>query len=111
MAKSPPRKPTTDAVEILHRHYYEGRPERLADLEEARANDEIARKIYELRTTAGLTRRQLAKLAGMSVTTIGRLEEADYEGHPLAMLRRIAATLGKQVQIRCLPATHKRKAA
>jgi len=38
---------TTDAVEILHRRYFEGRPERLALLEEERANAEIARKIYE----------------------------------------------------------------
>ena len=39
------RKPTTDAVEILHRRYFEGQPERLAALEEERANAEIARKI------------------------------------------------------------------
>jgi len=32
------RKPTTDAVEILHRRYFEGRPQSLAELEEARAN-------------------------------------------------------------------------
>ena len=49
------RKPTTDAVEILHRRYFEGQPERLAALEEERANAEIARKIYELRTRAELT--------------------------------------------------------
>jgi hypothetical protein len=46
------RKPTTDAVEILHRRYFEGKPERLAALEEERANAEIARKICELRTKA-----------------------------------------------------------
>jgi len=32
------RKSTTDASEILHRRYFEGRPEMLASLEEARAN-------------------------------------------------------------------------
>ena len=49
------RKPTSDAVEIMDRRYYERRPERIAELEEAQANDEVARKIYELRTrlTAG----------------------------------------------------------
>ena len=36
------RKATSDALEIIHRRYYEGRPERLAALEEARANDLIA---------------------------------------------------------------------
>jgi DNA-binding XRE family transcriptional regulator len=101
------RKPTTDAVEILHRRYYEGRPERLAALEEERANAEIARKIYALRTKAGLTQRQLAKLVGTSASAICRLEDADYEGHSLAMLRRIAAALDKRVEIRFLPAKGK----
>jgi DNA-binding XRE family transcriptional regulator len=105
MAKQ--RKPTTDAVEILHRRYYEGRPERLAALEEERANAEIARKIYALRTQAGLTQRQLAKLVGTSASAICRLEDADYEGHSLAMLRRIAAALDKRVEIRFLPAKGK----
>ena len=43
------RKPTRDAVDILDRRYYEGKPERPAALAEARANDAVARKIYELR--------------------------------------------------------------
>jgi DNA-binding XRE family transcriptional regulator len=105
MAKK--RKPTTDAVEILHRRYYEGRPERLAALEEERANAEIAHKIYALRTKAGLTQRQLAKLVGTSASAICRLKDADYEGHSLAMLRRIAAALDKRVEIRFLPAKGK----
>src|SRR3989454_6212636 len=109
MAKK--HKPTTDAVEILHRRYYEGRPERLAALEEERANAEIARKIYALRSKAGLTQRQLAKRVGTSASAICRLEDADYEGHSLAMLRRIAAALDKRVEIRFLPLkTAKRKA-
>jgi hypothetical protein len=62
------RKPTTDAVEILHRPYSEGKPDMLAALEEARANDEVARKIYELRTKAGLNQRQLAKLVGTTAS-------------------------------------------
>jgi DNA-binding XRE family transcriptional regulator len=94
------RKPTTDAVEILHRRYFEGKPEMLAALEEARANDEVARKIYELRTKAGLTQRQLAKLVGTTASVICMLEDADYEGHSLSMLRRIAAALNKKVEIR-----------
>ena len=97
------RKPTTDAVEILHRRFFEGKPERLKDLEEARANDEIARKICELRTAAGLTQTQLAKLIGTTASVICRLEDADYEGHSLGMLRRIGAALNQRVQIRFVP--------
>jgi ribosome-binding protein aMBF1 (putative translation factor) len=94
------RKPTTDGVEILHRRYYEGRPDRIAQLEEERANTEVARKIHDLRTKAGLSQRELAKMVGTTASVICRLEDADYEGHSLAMLNRIAAALHKRVQIR-----------
>ena len=98
--KTKKRKPTTDAVEILHRRYFAGKPEMLALLEEARVEDEVARKIYALRTKAGLSQRQLAKLVGTSASAICRLEDADYEGHSMAMLKRIAEALNKRVEIR-----------
>ena len=82
---------------------FEGKPERLKILEEVRANEEIARKIFGLRTKAGLTQAQLGKLVGTTASVICRLEDADYEGHSLAMLRRIAAALNKKVEIRFVP--------
>jgi ribosome-binding protein aMBF1 (putative translation factor) len=94
---------TTDAVEIIHRRYFEGKPERLKILEEARADDEVARKIFELRTKAGLTQSQLGKLICTTASVICRLEDADYEGHSLAMLRRIAAALNQRIEIRFIP--------
>jgi DNA-binding XRE family transcriptional regulator len=96
-------KPATDAVEILHRRFYEGKPARLKALEEARANEEITRKIRELRAAAGLTQTQLAKVIGTTASVICRLEDADYEGHSLAMLRRIAGALNQRVEIRFIP--------
>ena len=97
------QKPTTDGLAILHKRHYAGRPERLAALEEARANDEVAREIRELRRRAGLTQKQLATLVGTAATVISRLEDSDYEGHSMAMLRRIAAALNKHVEIRFVP--------
>jgi DNA-binding XRE family transcriptional regulator len=97
------RKRTKDAIEILDRRYYEGKPERVAALEEARANDAVARKIYGLRTKAGLTQRQLAKLVGTTASVICLLENADYEGHSMAMLNRIATALKQRVEIRFVP--------
>jgi DNA-binding XRE family transcriptional regulator len=96
-------KHTADGVEILHRRFYEGRPARLKKLEEARANEEVARKIQKLRTAARLTQAQLAKLIGTTASVICRLEDADYEGHSLAMLRRIADALNQRVEIRFVP--------
>jgi DNA-binding XRE family transcriptional regulator len=96
-------KPAIDALEILHRKYYAGKVARLKNLEEARANEEVARKVHELRTAAGLTQAQLAKLIGTTASVICRLEDADYEGHSLAMLRRIAGALNQRVEIRFVP--------
>jgi DNA-binding XRE family transcriptional regulator len=100
---------TSDAVQILYRRYYEGRPERVRGLEEARANDGVARKLTALRLRAGLTQRQLAKLVGTTASAICRLEDAEYEGHSLAMLNRIASALKQRVEIRFVPLAQGRR--
>ncbi len=94
------KKATSDAVKILHRRYYQGKPGRLAQLEEARAEDDLARRIYELREQAGLTQARLAKMIGTSESVISRLEDSDYAGHSLATLRRIAGAVNRRVEIR-----------
>jgi len=105
------RKPTTDAIEIIHRRHYEGHPQRIAELAEAEANDTVARKIYALRKRAGLTQEQLAKLVGTTTSVICRLEDADYQGHSLAMLRRVADALDKRVELRFVNAKRNPKVA
>ena len=92
-----------DAVQILCRRYYEGRPERVRALAEARATDSVAQKLTALRLRAGMTQRQLAHLVGTTPSAICRLESADYEGHSLAMLNRIAAALDQRVEIHFVP--------
>jgi DNA-binding XRE family transcriptional regulator len=94
---------TTDAVEILRRRYVRGDAEKIAELERIRADDAVARKIYDLRVKSGLSQRALAKLVGTSASAICRLEDADYEGHSLAMLNRIAEALNRRVEIRFVP--------
>ncbi len=63
----------------------------------------MARKIYELRTKAGLSQRQLGKLVGTTASVICRLEDANYGGHSLGMLRRIATALNRRREIRFVP--------
>jgi ribosome-binding protein aMBF1 (putative translation factor) len=89
---------TTDAVEILKRHLGDT-PELREMIAEEKLNVYVARMIYEARTDAGLTQKQLADLIDSKQQVIARLEDADYEGHSLSMLQRIAAALGKQLQI------------
>lgn len=110
MAKAK-RKATTDAVEILHRRYYAGKPQRLAALAQTRSNDHVARKLTALRIANGLSQRQLAQLIGTTASVICRLEDANYEGHSLAMLNRIAAALNQRVEIRFVPAERRLRSA
>jgi ribosome-binding protein aMBF1 (putative translation factor) len=93
------KKKTASAVELLHRRYYHGRPRRAAMLDLARINDCVAREIRDLRENAGLTQRQLAQRVGTSTSAISRLEDADYNGHSLSMLKRIAVALEKRLEV------------
>jgi len=81
-------------------------PEMVDLIELERANLDIARKIHELRTKANLSQAELAKRVGTTQSVISRLEDADYDGHSLAMLRRIASALEKRIEIRFV-ASHK----
>jgi ribosome-binding protein aMBF1 (putative translation factor) len=94
------RETTSDAVEILHRRYYHGRPKRMAMLNQARINDAVARQIHDLRIKAGLTQRELAERVGTTASVICRLEDADYDSHSLSMLKRIAGALNKRLDVR-----------
>lgn len=66
-----------------------------------------ARKIYAIRTKAGVSQRELAKLVGTTASVICMLENAEYQGHSLNMLRRVAAALDRRVEIRFVPLRHK----
>ena len=104
------KKNTSAALKYVHRRFFAEQPDRLAELEEARATAEVARKVYELRTRARLTQKELAARVGTTPSVISRLEDDDYDGHSLAMLRRIAAALNKRVEIRFVPLKGKRAA-
>jgi transcriptional regulator with XRE-family HTH domain len=88
-----------DAVEILHRRYIGDDADRKASLQEERVNAEVARMIYELRKEAGLKQKDLAELIGTTQSVISRLEDADYNGHSLSMLSRIAKALNRRLAV------------
>ena len=96
------RNKTTDAVMILKSRYYKT-PKRLKDLEKARQEADVAAQIYELRQQAKLSQKQLAELIGTTQSVISRLEDADYNGHSLEMLRRIATVLHCKLKVQIIP--------
>lgn len=68
-------------------------------VEREAVNARIARQIYQQRIDAGLTQEQLGDLAGMHQSVIARLEDAEYDGHSLSTLRRIASALGCDLDV------------
>lgn len=93
---------TSDALVILDRMMGDDPAlRRLA--EEARGNAEVSQLVCDARTKAKLTQNELAALVGTTQSVIARLEDADYEGHSLTMLGRIATALGRRLEIRLVP--------
>ena len=91
------------ALQYLYDRYVGKDSKRQTAFDEAMANAEVARAIYDLRTKAGLTQTQLAGLVRTSTSAISRLEDASYDGHSLAVLRRIAAAVNARVEVRFVP--------
>jgi len=101
---------TKDALKILDQ--ITGKDEDLKRLiEEEALNVKVARMIYEARTKAGLTQQQLAKRVGTTQPVIARLEDADYRGHSLTTLQRIATALNGQLEIHLVSGRRRLKAA
>ncbi|MBI2876734.1 MAG: XRE family transcriptional regulator [Candidatus Tectomicrobia bacterium] len=94
---------TRDALKILDSLVGDD-PELRQMIAEETLNAQIAHMIYDIRTQAGLTQQELADLIGTKQPVIARLEDADYEGHSLSMLKRIAEALHKRVKIQLVPA-------
>jgi transcriptional regulator with XRE-family HTH domain len=93
-----------DALDYTIEHFGDDTPEFRAEMAEDHANMDVSMMVYALRTAAGLTQAGLAKRVGTTASAICRLEDAEYRGHSMAMLRRIAEALGMKVVVRFLPA-------
>jgi ribosome-binding protein aMBF1 (putative translation factor) len=93
---------TKDGLKILDKITgHDPKLRRLIDEEFEKA--EVARMIYEARTRAGLTQQELAQRAGTRQPVIARLEDADYSGHSVRMLRRIAQALDLELHMELRP--------
>ena len=60
---------------------------------------DLALLIREMREDAELTQTELAKKVGTTQSVVARLEDAEYTGHSLMMLERIAAVCGVALKL------------
>jgi transcriptional regulator with XRE-family HTH domain len=64
---------------------------------------DVAIQLAALREKAGLSQRALARKLKTSQQNVSRLESPAYEGHSLAMLRRVAEALDATVRVSFVP--------
>jgi len=104
------RRKTRNALELIARDA-SGDPGLWRRVENEKFNMEVAQLIYDARTEAKLTQQELAELAGTTQPVIARLEDADYNGHSLTMLKRIAEALDRTVEVRLVRKSGQRRPA
>ena len=95
-------KKTSNALKIIN-NMMKDDPELQAMVKESSLNARVAQIIYDARKDANFTQQLLADLIGTTQSVIARLEDADYDGHSLSMLARIAAALNQRLEIKMLP--------
>ena len=91
------------AIQELYDEFIGGDQSAQEEFEQELVNIEVAQLIHDMRTKSGLTQRELARKVGTSASAINRLESADYQGHTVAMVRRIAAALNRRLEFRAVP--------
>lgn len=96
------KKTSGDTLKILGEMFFHSKKAQ-RELRAAQTSAEISRQVFALRMDAGLTQKELASLVGTSHSVISRVEDDDYQGHSLNLLKRIAEALDRKIEIRFVP--------
>jgi ribosome-binding protein aMBF1 (putative translation factor) len=67
---------------------------------------DLALLVREMRESSELTQTNLARKVGTTQSVIARLEDAEYTGHSLTMLERIAMVCGVALKLRAEKKPH-----
>ena len=90
---------TKRATQILFDRFYRGNPRRIAGLKRTRKELALGRQIRALRESKKMSQAQLAKALGTKAPAISRIEDADYDGHSLRILRKLADYFGQNLVV------------
>ena len=90
---------TRNASHILHRRIEDDQESQL-QVQLATICAQIAEEVYDARRRRRMTQAALAKLIGTSQSAIARVEDADYDGHSIKTIARIAVALELDVAVR-----------
>ena len=92
---------TRNASHILHRRIEDDQESQL-QVHLATICAKIAEEVYDARQRSGLTQTALAILIGTSQSAIARVEDADYDGHSIKTIAKIAVALELDVAVKFL---------
>lgn len=92
------KRKTRDFADVI-RARLAADPELADAVEDEAFSANIAQQVYDLRSEAGITQTQLAERVETQQSVISRIEDADYDGHSLGMLRRIAFALDRRLRV------------
>ena len=95
------KKRTTDFNEYLSEQLKD--PKFAKVFEEESGKIDLAIELARIRQEAGISQRELAKRVGTTQSVISRMENPEYTGYSVRMLRRIAAALDVSVKIEFKP--------
>jgi ribosome-binding protein aMBF1 (putative translation factor) len=87
------------ARELMASRTYNGQPDRIAEREHTAREMSLGAKLRKMREDVGMTQSQLAKNIGTPASAISRLEDADYDGHSMGTLGKVAKALGMRLVI------------
>jgi len=93
---------TKDALKIIDAMVGDD-PDLRQMIAEESVNAAVAQMICDARAEAGLTQKELADRIGTRQPVIARLEDAEYKGHSLSMLTRIAEALNRSLRVDMTP--------
>jgi ribosome-binding protein aMBF1 (putative translation factor) len=99
---------TRNALEILDRMVRDD-PKMRRMIAVAEVNCQVGQLVYDARTSAELTQGQLARRMGTTQSVISRIEDADYQGHSLQLLRKVADALDLTLELRFVPQARTRR--
>jgi len=102
MAKNETKQTTCDAVQLMDQRFGVN-PDSKALQEQFAEQAEVAEMLFAARKSAGITQAELAAASGTTQQVISQLENADYEGHSLSMLKRLAKAMHQRLELRMVP--------
>lgn len=92
------KKKTTNFADFI-RQKLKDDPSLAQRVEEERFNSDLAQQIYDARKSRGWSQAELARKIDTSQSVISRIEDSDYSGHSLNLLKKIAHALGMSLRV------------